>query len=895
MKIKYFVTSVFFLVSASILIAQEATIKGLIISGDDNVPLNGVYISCGTNKGTYTNNKGEFQLTQLPTGKFPMAISSLGFEKIDTVITIDNVAQNIDLGTLTIQPRAISIPEIVILQPAVSLGYSTHYQGSNAIVIQKEILQTAPIGTEEVLKKVAGVNISGDMGISNRLNAGIRGSYPRRAVGLLLLEDGTPIAPAPYLAPEAYYNPPSDRVDGIEIIKGADILAYGANTMYGVVNYITKRPPSKPTLGVNLTGGENGYNSQYLTYGGTWDKVGAELQVLNKSFGGFQDNSSSSIFNTTAKMFAELGKKSSFYIKLNYHQEKSKASYSALTPFSFNLDPAQNPFDADDLNTKRYAVDIIHKYQLGNNLVLSSKVYAHQFNRDWWRQENTLIKASSARTYLGDDIYFDRYSYLEGRTFGTDDYIRVGKVVNGKESTRARNRQFRVAGVQETINYKWSTSKTENMMEIGIKGHSESFKNQEFKNDSSRFSRSGILDKDEQYNLYALSSHIKHSTTFNSKFSITPLFRIEFVDMRKYNMIQIAQSVSNDGSRFYGSKHNTFTSLLPGINLGYLVFNRLNFYAGVYKGYTAPIADVGFLNVNNEGVVSTPATDADINMQPETSLNYEAGIRGFTKNNFINGQVTYFNNRISNFYSAGRNEAFESLGSVNVNGLELGANFNLHQLYKNQKHKISIGLTASLMRGQVLKGRLKDSDLLKAKHTNTTKQELIDKINTEREGYNVYFAASGGKDSLVTRELNTADFSSIKRLDLNFGDGLIAKNSIPYLPQSILNASINYNVKGFTIGANYNYVGKQYTDYLNFSNETAEGAIGKLSAFSTIDINASYSFVNSKKKYLQGLTIFATGKNITNEVYAASRLHRVSSGIMPGGFRQINAGIRFEF
>ena len=62
------------------------------------------------------------------------------------------------------------------------------------------------------------------MGISNRLNVGIRGSYPRRAVNLLLLEDGTPIAPAPYLAPEAYYNPPSERVDGIEILKGADIL-----------------------------------------------------------------------------------------------------------------------------------------------------------------------------------------------------------------------------------------------------------------------------------------------------------------------------------------------------------------------------------------------------------------------------------------------------------------------------------------------------------------------------------------------------------------------------------------------------------------------------------------------------------------------------------------------
>jgi Fe(3+) dicitrate transport protein len=40
------------------------------------------------------------------------------------------------------------------------------------------------------------------------------------------------------------------------------------------------------------------------------------------------------------------------------------------------------------------------------------------------------------------------------------------------------------------------------------------------------------------------------------------------------------------------------------------------------------------------------------------------------------------------------------------------------------------------------------------------------------------------------------------------------------------------------------------------------------------------------------MSLFLSGKNITDEVYKASRLHRVSSGIMPGGFRQLNAGIK---
>jgi Fe(3+) dicitrate transport protein len=190
---------------------------------------------------------------------------------------------------------------------------------------------------------------------------------------------------------------------------------------------------------------------------------------------------------------------------------------------------------------------------------------------------------------------------------------------------------------------------------------------------------------------------------------------------------------------------------------------------------------------------------------------------------------------------------------------------------------------------------LKDSDVLKAKHTDATKVELIEKINEERGGYDVYFSSVTGSDSLVSNELILSDFSKIKRLDYVFGSDGISDNTVPYLPPYIINAGISYTLKGFNMGVNVNYVAKQYTDYLNFENETAEGAIGSLQAFKTIDANVAYSFENSKNEYLKGLTLFVAAKNITDEVYKASRLHRLSSGIMPGGFRQINGGVKLNF
>jgi Fe(3+) dicitrate transport protein len=892
-SMKKLICLVCFVAFINSLSAQQAQINGVVINEVDGQPMQNVIISIDNINKANTDNNGFFQIENISKGIHYLQFNFLGYERERIEVEITSEIEKKDLDSIILKNSAIQISEVVIT--ATPSMYSSNYQGSNVLISTKEINKIKPLGTEEVLKRVPGINVSGDMGISNRLNVGIRGSYPRRSANLLIMEDGAPIAPAPYLSPEAYYNPPSERLDGIEIMKGADILAYGNNTMYGAINYITKKPPIKPTLGINLSGGNNGYHSEYISYGGTWENIGAEIQVLNKNFGGFQDNSQSHIFNTTAKLYTEFNSKSSLYVKLNYHQEKSKASYSALTPYSFRTDAKQNPFDADDLNSRRYAVDLIYNYKIKTNITLSTKLYANQFQRDWWRQENTLIKASSALSYLGEQIFNDRYQYLNGKTFGEDDYIRVGRLVNGKESTRARNRTFRIAGISESIKYNFKSEHLTMNLEGNIKGHWETFNNIEIKNDSSRFARSGTIDKDQYFKLGAYSFFVKNKMHFYN-FTVTPSLRYELVSVLGFDNLLISKMSNNNGSKNFGSQKNTFSTLLPGLSLAYDILdqNRLNVFAGIYKGYTAPIADNAFLNVDN-GIVSTPTSDQTINKKPETSLNFELGVKGFIYNQFANFQLTYFNNHIKNYYSAGRNEAFQSLGSVKIQGLEMGLLLNLASLYNNQDHQFSLNMSSTILKGKILSGLLKDSDLLKAKHTNETKAELVNKINEERNGYSVYFSSISGQDSLVSTPIQVEDFSKIKRIDYQFGKSGIANNTAPYIPLYLLNFGFNYAYKGFGVGANINIVAKQYTDYLNFENETAEGAIGQLDAFHTLDINASYSFEATQNKYLKGLNIFLAGKNITNKIYESSRLHRVSSGIMPAGFFQINGGINYKF
>ena len=48
---------------------------------------------------------------------------------------------------------------------------------------------------------------------------------------MLILEDGIPIQPALYVYPNMYYNPPSERIDRLEVIKGSGAIEFGPQTM----------------------------------------------------------------------------------------------------------------------------------------------------------------------------------------------------------------------------------------------------------------------------------------------------------------------------------------------------------------------------------------------------------------------------------------------------------------------------------------------------------------------------------------------------------------------------------------------------------------------------------------------------------------------------------------
>jgi len=870
----------FSILISSFSFSQKATVTGKIVDESTGQGIAFANVSLGGIYGTFSQDHGSFEISDLPAGEYKIMVSCIGYQPYEgEIVRISEGARN-NAGEIQLFQDMVRIPEIIITEQ--QKVWDSEYSGTNYVVPAKALKRLQPIGSEEMIRMVPGVNIAGDMGISNRPNISIRGSDPRRSNKILLLEDGSPISPAPYLAPGAYYNPPADRLDGIQIIKGPDVLVYGANTIFGVVNYITKRPIQDPGLNLRITGGQRGYLTTVGSYGGKWGNTGAEVMGIYKKFDGYTDNANLSMVNLAGKWFTKLSDKQSLYMKVVFQQEFVNNSLSGMTPFTIDNAPEKHPFDADEFTSHRYGIDIIYNYSATDNLVLQTKVYGSDFYRDWWKQNSTVVRASEVQSYVGNDIYDQFYSYLDGLEYTDEDYVRVGTVENGIESNSDSRWQYLVAGIHEKANLFWGEG---NELEAMIKVHGETYHDIVIQGDSSKWARSGRTTVDAYYTVLASSAYVRNDFRFGN-LSLVPILRYEDIRLTKEDLLANASNPANTGHDF-GVVRNNFGEFTPGLSVIYrniLIGNsKWEAFAGAYRAFSSPTKAISF----NEVLGGEVTASADIaNLKPEYSFNQELGLRWVGEQQVMNGQMSFFNLMIDNFYSPARAQAFETLGSVRISGAEMATNLNITKAMGIVDQTLTLGASFTYMQSAITDGQLNDKDLFsKVVHNSATKNELIDKINDDRQAFEVYLDGELYEGSTLTID----QFDQLTEVNIQYGEGFISDYSVPYVAPIIYNVSLTYEYQKFLIGAVWNHVGEQYTEFLNFNSESADGSIGKLPAYQTLDANIAYEL--GDRGNFKNLRFFVTGKNLTNEIYRSSRLNRATGGLFPNGFLQVNAGI----
>ena len=207
-------------------------VTGKVIDKETGQPILGAIVKIESDgqilAETTTDKDGNFRLTQDVQGKQQIQVSSIGYNRYSETFTLTSDSTH----TLEISLSS----QIFQLAPIEIIGESSRKHrkltGTMSMLEPDTVDLIKPVGTQELLELIPGINGYADDGFGNsRLSIGIRGLNPRRSARVLILEDGVPIQPALYIYPNAYYNPPADRIDAVEVIKSSAALRYGPQTI----------------------------------------------------------------------------------------------------------------------------------------------------------------------------------------------------------------------------------------------------------------------------------------------------------------------------------------------------------------------------------------------------------------------------------------------------------------------------------------------------------------------------------------------------------------------------------------------------------------------------------------------------------------------------------------
>lgn len=543
--------------------------------------------------------------------------------------------------------------------------------GSVAYIGPGRLKQAAPLTVNEMVRGIPGLHAVDEEGAGLRLNLSVRGLDPDRSRGLLVLEDGIPVALNPYGEPELYYTPAIDRMSGMEVLKGSGQLLYGPQTIGGVLNFITADPPEQASGSLRLTVGEGGFFSGLLQYGTTLGNAGLTVSYLRKQadqlgYVGFN------IDELNLKSKIQLSQRSRLQLKAGVYREESDATYIGLTQTMFNRGGQDFVRMAPDdrLVINRYSGSILHEYKLSGRLKLSTVLFGYTTDRDWQRQDFTENPQAAGRT---------------GIVWG--DPAVPGGAVYMLSSNGHRNRHFEVAGLESRLHFQYSFMGQAHELDFGARVLHERAYEQRI-NGSRPDAASGALVEDEIRSGRALSAFVQNKFFSVGKFSLHAGARLEWYDYERHILRNKfgpeVVDTSLTASRF-------IAQVIPGIGFNYQIASHSTVFGGFHKGFAPPRTKDAI----------TKAGEA-IELDAEESRNYELGWRG--RVDWLSAELTAFVMDFSNQIipvsesSGGTGSGLVNGGRTLHRGLELGMELDLASLLNMPEYQFRWRASGSYLR-----------------------------------------------------------------------------------------------------------------------------------------------------------------------------------------------------
>lgn len=327
-------------------------------------------------KSSETDESGNFEITQIPPGKYHIEVYAEGF--------MDYSSEPFDLESNKSNYQIVLIKEIareIVVTATRTQKLYAETPVKTEIITFEDIKKRAAVSLADTLYQTTGVRVENDCQNCNftqvRIN-GMQGKYTQ------ILIDSSPVVSA-MTGVYGLEQIPAAMLERIEIVKGGGSALYGGNAVAGVINVLTKEPQeNKTTLKLH----------QESISGKPFTNLGFHSSLVSKDL------------NTRAFLFGSYQKRE--HVDLN---EDSFSELGTISNTSFGLN-FYNYFPGIDSNLKLGFFRIFEERR-GGDLFDQPP---HEANTAEWAKTDQIGFSSEWNHYLSEKIHYNlSFSFVDAK------------------------------------------------------------------------------------------------------------------------------------------------------------------------------------------------------------------------------------------------------------------------------------------------------------------------------------------------------------------------------------------------------------------------------------------------------------------------------------------------
>ena len=519
----------------------------------------------------------------------------------------------------------------------------------------------------ETFSRVPGVNIWENEGSGIQINIGVRGLSPNRSWELNTRQNGYDISSDVFGYPEAYYNPPLEAVETIELIRGGASLQFGPQ-FGGMLNYVLKREYKKTfSFETQNTIGSYGLMSSYNAIGGNLKKFSYYLYNHSRSADGWRENSEYTVRNSHAFMeyrFTPDTKISAEYTNMDYEMKQA----GGLTDAQFQQNSQKSLRERNWFGTPWNVFSLQFDTKINTNFTSNTKFFG-------------LIGERNSVGFTATPNVADAINPA------TDNY-----------ANRRVDRDFyENFGVENRNIFKYNLGKTKHNLAFGARLYkAKIIRQQDGKGTTGSdfdLSISGSYPRDLNFTTENMALFAENQFKVTDNFSVTPGIRYEHIRSQGKGLFGI-----KDGNNVaFSEKELVRNKALLGLGLEYK-FASTNVYANITQAYRPVL----FSDLTPPAVTDV----IDPNLKDASGYNADLGYRGNYRN-YVNFDFSLFylsyNNRIGGVRQFTNNDPSQgtflfrtNLGETVNKGIEGFVNINVTRFLEKEKELGNIDLFATI-------------------------------------------------------------------------------------------------------------------------------------------------------------------------------------------------------